>query len=511
MSRRAAWTIAAYALLAVIVIPVYPHFNSPNEFTRWATAAALTEYHSFEVARFAPLLGRDFEDLSVVNGKYYSNKAPGGAMVGLPAYAAARMLTGPPSPETMRPTLTAMRLLAATLPAILLAIVFAGVARRLGGDDVAPAVATLLFATPLFAYGLVNFSHALAAMSLFAAWALLFVQPSRAGDYAAGALIGLATVSEYPSAIAGAAIVAFAIGSRNIVRIVAGGLPFAIALALYNRALFGSYFALSSGFERDPAYNALAKRGLFGISVPDPIVALRLLFDPSKGLFLFSPVLVLALLAIPRVRAAVTPRQFWSLVAVPAAVFLTYAGYPNWHGGWTVGPRYLVPALPFLALPLAFLGDRLKVAFAILFGSSVAAIAVTTLVFPFVPPDIPVPWGTFALPILRNGLIAPNLLHAIARPAAIVVPFLIVAAAAALAVDRRRLAGVAAGAAIAVAAGMLVPVPPALAVVRGFVEEVSFEQPGAIARSTPAGMHVSESLVRRAAAAKQQPPTSWPF
>ena len=47
----------------------------------------------------------------------------------------------------------------------------------------------------------------------------------------------------------------------------------------------------------------------------------------------------------------------------------------------------------------------------------------TTLVFPFVPQDIPVPWAEFAIPLLRRGLVAPNLLHWIARPLAIVIPF----------------------------------------------------------------------------------------
>jgi hypothetical protein len=346
-------------------------------------------------------------------------------------------------------------------------------------------------------------------MALFAVWVLLFVRPSPAGDYAAGALIGLATVSEYPAAIAGAVLVAFALRSRNVARIVAGGLPFAIALALYNRAIFGSYFALSSGFERDPAFRTLAKRGLFGIGIPDPVVALKLLFDPSKGLLVLSPVLVVAIASIPRARAALTPLQFRSLIATPVAIFLIYAGYPNWHGGWTVGARYLVPALPFLVLPLAFLSDRLKQLFAFLFGASVAIVALTSLVFPFIPPDIPAPWGTFAIPILRHGYIAPNLLHAIARPVAIAVPLMIVAGALVLAAQRRALA--VAGAIAAIVAGMLVPVSPVLAVVRGFVEEVSFEREGEIARAAPPGSTVSPSLLRRAEHAMRQPPTSWPF
>ena len=505
MTRRAGWIIAAWAFLAAVVIPVFPHFNSPNEFTRWATAAAIVEYHTFEVTRLEPLLGEGFEDLSRVNGHDYSNKAPGGAIVGLPGYAIASMTAGPPSPENMRVTLTAMRLVASTLPTLLLAIVFAWSTSKKSGEL---ALIALLFGTPLFAYGMLNFSHALTASALFGAWVLLHLRPSVAGDFAAGALIGVAVTSEYPAAIAGAVIVACAIGQRSLFRVIAGGLPFAIALALYNKAIFGSYFALSSGFERDPAFRKLATRGLFGIGIPDPIVILRLLFDPSKGLLIFSPVLVVALLAIPAARAELPPRQFWSLVLAPLAIFLTYAGYPNWHGGWTVGVRYLVPALPFVAMLLAFARDRLKPVTTLLLGASIAAVVTTSLVFPFIPPDVPAPWGTFAMPLLGHGMIAPNIFHVVARPLAIAIPFGVVLAVM-LSIDRRVLA--VAGAAAVLVIGLLVPTPPIVAVARGFIEEVTFEQPGAIARSTPRGMSVSPALLQRAGAMRDQPPTSWPF
>ncbi|HYU24749.1 MAG TPA: hypothetical protein VEO74_06070, partial [Thermoanaerobaculia bacterium] len=115
--------IALYALLALILVNVFPHFPSPNEFTRWALAAAIVEDHSVEVTPFVPLLGGGFEDLSERDGRLYSNKAPGGALLGLPGYLIARIIVGPASAMSMRPTLYAMRLTAATLPAVLLAFV----------------------------------------------------------------------------------------------------------------------------------------------------------------------------------------------------------------------------------------------------------------------------------------------------------------------------------------------------------------------------------------------------
>src|SRR5262245_12486860 len=399
--------ISLYALLTLVFIPIFPHFPSPNEFTRWVAAAAIVDDHTLEVNRYLPLLGPGFQDLSEYRGRVYSNKAPGGMWVGLPAYAAARAVVGPASPATMRVTLTAMRLLAATLPAILLAMLFARVAARFGAarEQIAMAVVALLFGTPLFAYGMLNFSHALTAFALFAAWVLLFVTPSAGREVAAGALIGLSVISEYPTVFAGAVLVAFA--GRRAWRVAIGGLPFALALALYNRAAFGSPFSLSSAHERAAAFHQMAGEGLFGIDWPKFVTLLRLLFDPSKGLLVFSPIAIIAIAMLPRARRAMTAPQFWSLVAVPGVFILLMAGYTNWHGGWTVGVRYLLPALPFLLFPLIFSSG--SVFESILLGASVAACVVTSIVFPFVPNEIPAPWGTLALPLLSRGLIAPNL------------------------------------------------------------------------------------------------------
>ncbi len=500
--------ILLYALLALLVVPVFPHFPSPNEFSRWALAAAVVDDHTVEVTRLAPLLGPN-EDLAEVDGRLYSNKAPGGALVGLPAYALARAVVGAPSAAAMRPTLDAMRLLAATVPAILLAMLFAAAARRLGAAEVRVtlAVAALLFGTPLFAYGLLNFSHALTAFALFAAWYLLFVAPSAWRDAGAGALIGLAASSEYPCALAGAVLVAFAVRERSVVRIIAGGAPFALALAIYNRLAFGSVFTLSSAHERNEQFRGLAGGGLFGIGIPDLGTLLRLLLDPSKGLFVFSPILLMALAALPRARRAMTARQFWSLVITPLVLIIPYAGYPNWHGGWTVGARYLVPTLPFLLFPLILAAESTLESLAL--GASIAACGITALVFPFVPPDFPLPWSSFALPLLSHALVTPNLLHFVARPLAIIVPFALVAAAAVLATRRRfaLLGGVAA----VLIVGALVARSANMRIERAFIEEVYFERPNAIQREEGTEIMVSPELLKRAAALRMQPPTIWPF
>lgn len=505
-----------FALLAVLLVPVFPHFVSPNETTRWALAAALVEEGTPEVTGPARILGPRMEDVAEVGGRLYSNKAPGAALLALPGYLAARPFAGPPSAASLRPSLTAMRLVGATLPVLLLALAFG---RLAPGEGRREALFALLFATPLLAYSLLLFSHALVAASLFGAFAALFggrtEEAGKARDVVAGALLGLAVLSEYPAAIPALvlAVVATWRAPGRLVRVVLGGLPFAVALGAWNAACFGSPFRLSSGLERDASFRALARQGLFGIGIPRPAILGRLLLDPSKGLLVLSPVLLLVPSGIRAARRSLGPRAAVALVLVPASIFLTYGGYPNWHGGFTVGARYLVGGLPFLLLPLAF--ARWGAVAAALAGASTAAVVLTTLVFPFVPPGFPLPWGSFAAPLLADGLVAPNLLHLVARPLALAVPFAVVLVASASVFGWRRLGPFLAGACVWTAAGLALPVvsplSPPLVVQRGYVEEVYFTRDGALERSMPPGVEVPPRLRARREQELRLPPSPWPF
>ena len=515
VGQRTRVVTGLFALLVLLVVPVFPHFVSPNEMTRWALAASVVEDRSLEVTQRARLLGPRMEDVAEVDGRLFSNKAPGTTLVALPGYLAARPFAGPPSVSSLRTSLTAMRLAGATLPVLLLAVVFARLAPEEGRSE---ALYGLLFATPLLTYSLLLFAHALVAACLFGAWAALFAPgpgASATRDVAAGALLGLAVLSEYPAAIPALVLVAVAAWRApvRLLRIVLGGLPFAALLAAHNAACFGSPFRLSSGLEKDPSFRELAKQGLFGVGLPRPAILARLLLDPSKGLLVFTPLLLLLPSGLAAARRRLSPRGFASLVLVPLALLLTYAGYPNWHGGFTVGARYLVGALPFLLLPLAFVRwGPLATALA---GASTAAVAITTLVFPFVPPGFPLPWGSFAAPLLSEGLVAPNLLHLVWRPLAIVVPFALVLAAAVVAMGRARLAPFVAGAFLWTAAGLalplLAPLSPPLVVQRGYVEEVYFTREGALARSMPEGVPVPPRLRARKELEETLPPSPWPF
>jgi len=82
--------------------------------------------------------------------------------------------------------------------------------------------------------------------------------------------------------------------------------------------------------------------------------AAALLFSLNKGLFVYSPVLLLGLLGYP-VFFRKRPKEavfFAALIVVNLAVS---SMWHSWVGGWSWGPRFLVPVIPLWLIPCCFL------------------------------------------------------------------------------------------------------------------------------------------------------------
>jgi hypothetical protein len=73
---------------------------------------------------------------------------------------------------------------------------------------------------------------------------------------------------------------------------------------------------------------------------------------PGRSLLIYSPPLLLALWAWPALRRS-DPATAYFVLALTLTRLLFVACRSDWHGGWAIGPRYLVPTIPFLLVPLA--------------------------------------------------------------------------------------------------------------------------------------------------------------
>jgi hypothetical protein len=125
----------------------------------------------------------------------------------------------------------------------------------------------------------------------------------------------------------------------------AWGLPLAGWLGLilwWNWARFGTPFETGYGGELQNFDTPLLK-GLYGQ-----------LFSPGKSLFLYNPVLLLAIAGWPFLWRSRLRRETALVgLAVSVIYILIYSMWHDWQGGGVWGPRFLVPILPLLLLPVA--------------------------------------------------------------------------------------------------------------------------------------------------------------
>jgi hypothetical protein len=100
-------------------------------------------------------------------------------------------------------------------------------------------------------------------------------------------------------------------------------------------------------------YGAPGRTGYFFATFNHPLVAglYGLLLSPAAGLFIYVPLLPLALvglfLAMRRLPLLVATAVVLLAVRLPF-----YAVWTSWSAYWVWGPRYLVPAMPVLAVGL---------------------------------------------------------------------------------------------------------------------------------------------------------------
>jgi hypothetical protein len=77
------------------------------------------------------------------------------------------------------------------------------------------------------------------------------------------------------------------------------------------------------------------------------------LLSPGRSLFLYSPPVLLGVWYCRRFLREHRPEGLL-FAALSAVYLLFYAGYGDWMGGWSWGPRFLLAVVPYLVLPAAY-------------------------------------------------------------------------------------------------------------------------------------------------------------
>jgi len=117
------------------------------------------------------------------------------------------------------------------------------------------------------------------------------------------------------------------------------------------------------------------KEGLYAIKWPDAETAYNLLFSTERGLFYWSPFLLLWVVGCLRLFKG-TAREVVLFYCLPVIQIAVISGRVwDWPAGPTLGPRYLAPMLPLMALPCALGLQRFRWVGLLLVGYSISRFA----------------------------------------------------------------------------------------------------------------------------------------
>ena len=126
---------------------------------------------------------------------------------------------------------------------------------------------------------------------------------------------------------------------------------------IYNKVVFGGLFNL--GYSYSELWVSQHHTGFMSLSIPTLQAAWGITFSVFRGLFLLSPI---ALLFLPGFifwwRSRLYRVELFVCLASFVAMFIFNSSSIMWWGGFAVGPRYLLPGLPFLIVPVGFVFDH---------------------------------------------------------------------------------------------------------------------------------------------------------
>jgi hypothetical protein len=390
-------------------------------------------------------------DVARFGGHCFSDKAPGTVCLALPAFSIAAAIlfsVGIPVDSEIGWLVTSWAACAGSIAVIASlggVALFRWLATRVDARSALVTVLALFLGAAPLPYSTFMFSHALVVGFLgLAVWAIA-KRDERCGeakqsavltterclgnptatvplvcrignwvfsnrfDALAGFCCGWAVASEYTSGLIVIGLWVWAVlpNWRRGIPLLCGSIPPLLLIPLYSWACLGQPFALPYSFQ---ASFPQMKEGLYAIKWPDAETALRLLFSTERGLFFWTPFLLMAILGYPALFRK-SKSLFWLTCTVPIIQVAVISGRVwDWPAGPTLGPRYLAPILPLMALPCAVGVQQFPMTGRALASYSILITTLATLTSACLDFNShPDPLFDLNIPLLLEGKFSPNI------------------------------------------------------------------------------------------------------
>ncbi len=329
---------------------------------------AIWANHLFSVGKVGEFTPNSV-DLFQYKGAYYSASAPGTAILAYPFVALGFYLEG--GFTLFGKVLLLSEVFVALVNALAVYVLYR-IAKSFFCSDRAAIFIAFAYAFSTISWPFATYLFQSDVSALFVLLALYFAlkavqrtdgssQPPIRNFLLCGLAIGTALTVDYVDGILVPIFLGYLIiaSSGSISTRIKGAGSFLLTsligvllLAFYNYLSFGTFYTSS-----EQLY--LHSPGLFGgFSFFLPSGLFLNLFTPLRGLFLYSPIMAAGLFGIyKQFKSSSFNRNSLFVLLVFLAIVVPYSMFYTPEAGNSFGPRYLVPAMPLLLLPIGSVID----------------------------------------------------------------------------------------------------------------------------------------------------------
>ena len=135
---------------------------------------------------------------------------------------------------------------------------------------------------------------------------------------------------------------------------ISGAVGPTLLLGFYNMLAFGSPLEMGYFHHATPRFAQVhSKDNPLGLQLPDMTIVGALIWSEHRGLLMFAPIVALMPLGLGVMFRRGEKAAAVVLGLIMLSIFCVNLSYPEWTGGWSTGPRFLVPLLPFALLAVS--------------------------------------------------------------------------------------------------------------------------------------------------------------